>query len=241
METDKIIKRALKLAHRQVASHLYASAVQELVDSENGQKHVIKDRIRSRLVINSLAILSRLEPACSYAKTKRYRYALSAAMIRVGIKHSLGESIHITTIPFTTFHIDGVRFDLYYVPESGIRIGVNNQMTKITAEPMKVAEMIVKAMNTEIPQSMVDEIMKESYSLVKVDEIFSATAAELLDSLTKESGFKVEIKLHGRNHIYVNVYRDVGHYSSFRTTMDKLANEVEKKIARLKRVTLKSR
>lgn len=114
-------------------------------------------------------------------------------------------------------------------------------MTKITAEPMKVAEMIVKAMNTEIPQSMVDEIMKESYSLVKVDEIFSATAAELLDSLTKESGFKVEIKLHGRNHIYVNVYRDVGHYSSFRTTMDKLANEVEKKIARLKRVTLKSR
>jgi hypothetical protein len=116
----------------------------------------------------------------------------------------------------------------------GISRGLEELMIYVKAEPIVAAKLIIIWQNTEIPPTMVTDILNESFALNKIEEILLPTARLLLQDVLKDSGINADIFLVGRKKlkVHLSTNNNVTMESTFYTTIDNLKSEVEKKIKR---------
>ena len=235
MTQEEIIKRAYKLARSQVASSEYARDIQEIGVLMSDALYVIDLRFRTRWLFNSLSLLNKETTSSAYADTTRYRYALSTAFKQIGAREQI-EPIAITHYSNARYIIENHTFEIFGFPNGETKIGINHQMMSVKAQPLLVAKMVDEVMKQESPQPLVDEILKESYSLLKMEDICSITAHQLTDDMLSEVGLKLNLSLCSHKRIRIRVYDDsMGFQSSFLTSMDKLVDQVKKRTARYKK------
>lgn len=235
MDYEKIIGHGLRYARKKVASPEYAQDLMVGIFESEEVMDNIKSKLLKHLFYSSLRILRSIAPACPYAGTPRYQYALVSALKEIGAKENL------VTIPYTHFSKEilvlGNDWLNIYNLSNVIAIGLEDQMIDVKADPMVVAKLISRWQNTEIPPSMLTDILNESFALNKIEEILLPTARLLLQAILKDSGVNADIFLVGRKKlkVHLSTNNNVSMESTFYTTIDKLKGEVEKKVRRYNR------